>query len=518
MSSVTPEVAVASGRPWLAWSIVAAFAAAWLLPLSRTWQLAPDLGHAWVVPFLMAYLWWERWDERPPAVVGHTTRIRWWLWAAVLVAVHASLRLFLTPFPVWPAALALFTGTVVLTALTAAWLLGGRAGLRWLGGPLILVVSVLPMPTVFDLKVIGPLREAMATLAAEACNLLGRPAMASGTSVRLANGWVGIDEACGGIRSLQACVMIALFFGEWYRFSGLRRFALVLVGCAAALAGNGSRVIFLSLRARDGAAAVAASHDLAGWLAMGTSVLLTGWLAWRWAGSRLPEQRRMPRPASAGASAALRWAAVVGTCFLVSESAVRLWFARGERVRRDVPQWVARLPTERATFRREPLPEPARELLGPDTFVAGTWPLGRDVYAFAYYIEWHEGQKARTVPFLHNPTVCLPFAGCELMETLPSLPVAWSHGEIPFFAYRFRRLGEQTLVAFTIWDPSRGQLLAASDIASWRTWFSRQWTEVRAARKDQPAQLFAVSIPWDEEAPARMQQLLSSLIQPADAR
>ena len=36
-----------------------------------------------------------------------------------------------------------------------------------------------------------------------------------GTSVRLGNGWVGVDDACGGIRSLQACVMIGLFFGEW---------------------------------------------------------------------------------------------------------------------------------------------------------------------------------------------------------------------------------------------------------------------------------------------------------------
>lgn len=500
----------------LPWCVAGSLAAAWLLPLSRAWEIAPDLGHAWVAPLLIAYLYWERWDERPSPRATPPLRASWWLLATALVAAHGALRVFLTPFPVWPAVLGAFTATLAAAALAGSWLLGGRAALRWIAGPLILVLAVLPAPTFIDLHVIGPLRTLMAGLAAEICNLLGRPAMASGTSVRLAQSWVGIDEACGGIRSLQACLMIALFFGEWYRFALARRLALVIAGGAAALFGNGARVIFLSLRADAGAGAVETAHDLAGWLAMGTSVLLTGWLAWRWAGYRLPQQHRAPRRApAADGGAAWRWAAIVVGCFLGSEITVRLWYARGAVARANVPQWVAQLPTERPTFRREPVSAPAREMLAPDEFVAGSWPLGRDRLASAYYIEWHRGQTARTAPFLHNPTVCLPFSGCELVQTLPPIPVTWSGGEIPFFAYKFRRLGEHILVAFTVWDPSRGRILTASDTNRWLDWFMWRWTEVRDARQHQPAQLLAVSIPWEEDAPAELHALLTRLVRPA---
>lgn len=515
--TVTPPRGPSSPLPFL---IALGLAAAWLLPLSRTWQIAPDLGHAWVAPLLMAYLYWERWDERPTLVARSAPAAPWWALAAALVLLHAAVRVFLTPFPLWPAPLVLLTTILAATALAAAALVAGRPGVRWLAGPLILVLAVLPAPTFVDLRLIGPLRAHLATLAAELCNLLGHPAIASGTSVRLAHNWVGIDEACGGIRSLQACLMIALFFGEWYRFSLLRRLALVLAGVAAALLGNGLRVLFLSLRADAGAAAVEASHDLAGWLAMGASLLLTGLLAARWAGWRLPSQSAPPRLPRLAAPAApgWRWALVVVSGFLISEAAVRLWFARGAESRADIPQWTARLPVKQPGFRPEPLSSAAREMLGPDAFLAGTWPLERDRSAAAYYIEWHRGQSARTAPFLHNPTVCLPMSGCELVQTLPPLAVPSPAGELPFHAYKFRRLGEHILVAFTVWDPSRGQPLASGTVASFSSWFGARWSDVRAAREHQPAQLLAVSIPWHEDAPAQLRQLLGSIVQAAPSR
>lgn len=510
-----PPLPASSLRTALPLLTAAVLTGAWLLPLSRTWSIAPDLGHAWLAPVLMAYLYWERWDERPATIAREKISPALWLLAGALFLAHALSRVFLTPFPVWPAALVLFTATIASTAVTTAALTGGRAAARWLAGPLILVIAVLPAPTFIDLHLIGPLRAQLAALAAEICNLLGRPALASGTSVRLANSWVGIDEACGGIRSLQACLLIALFFGEWHRFTFLRRLALVAAGIAAALLGNAARVVFLSVRADAGAAAVESSHDLAGWLAMTASLVLTGLLAARWAGWRLPAQRRLPRPLAAPRTPAWRWAAVVVSGFLISEVAVRGWFARGSSSRASIPQWTVRLPTHLATFRPEPLSEPAREMLGPDHFVAGMWPLDRDRQAAAYYIEWLRGQTARTAPFLHNPTVCLPMSGCELVETLPTLTLRSPAGEIPFRAFKFRRLGEHLLVAFTVWDPSRGTSLASSTGTSTGRWLAERWSDVRDAREHQPAQMLAVSIPWHVAAPAEMIELLSTLTRPA---
>lgn len=484
----------------------------WLSPVVVSWHDSADLGHAWAVPLLMGYLWWERWGERPATLARAAVPAGWWVLVVILAVVELPLRLLLTPFPLWPAVLALFTALAAAVALGAAWLAAGRAGLRWLAGPLLLLVSALPAPSVVESAVIIPLREVMAGLAAEISNLAGHPAVAVGTSVRLATGWVGIDEACGGIRSLQACFMIGLFFGEWYRFSLGRRVVLAGLGVLAALLGNFGRVIFLSLRANAGMDAVHAAHDTAGWVAMGLSLLLTGWLACHWAGYRWPQQRILARPATMP-SPARWWLAAVVLLFAVNEAGTRWWFARGEAARVVIPQWTASLPEKHWSFQPSPLTETARDMLRPDVYRAGSWRTGSDTRAWAYYVEWHRGQVARFLPFLHNPTVCLPLSGCELVGTLEHIKVRWAGGEIEFFAYKFRRLQEDMLVAFTIWDPSRGQPLQAMEkTGSANAWWRQQWKEVTEARQNQPAQLLTVSISWEDHAPEKMQTLLEQVI------
>ncbi len=442
----------------------------------------------------MLYLWWERWDERPAAVSLSTLSGRWWLIAVSLIFAQIPLRLLLTPYPLWPALTALHTAAMAAGALGAAWLWAGKPGVRWIGGPLLLTVSTLPVPASIETTMIGPLREAMASLTAEISNLAGQPALASGTSVRLASGWVGVDQACGGIRSLQACVMIALFFGEWYRFDWGRRAKLVAVGAVAALAGNLARVLYLSFTAGSGGQdAVDTAHDLAGWSAMLGSLALTAWLACRWAGYRLPKQRHQSnvRGSSAGA---LRWFAVVTVGVALAETGSHVWYWRGQQATASVPRWTAQLPTDGPSYQVAPLSTAAREMLRPDAFAAGSWRQGELTLA-AYYVEWRRGQAARSIPFLHNPTVCLPMSGCELIDALPPLDVRWALGTIRFHVYRFRRIGEDFIVAFTIWDPTRGApLIRAEEEASWRDTWRTRWREVRSARKHQPAQLLTVSI------------------------
>jgi exosortase len=423
--------------------------------------------------------------------------------------------LFLTPYPVWPAMLVLCTAAIVAAAVSGARLLGGAMAARWLAGPFVLLLPTFPVPTLAEKSVVQPLREAIAQVAAEISNLAGRPAIASGTSVRLANTWVGIDEACGGIRSLQACLMIALFFGEWYRFSWGRRLALVAVGLGAAIGGNAVRVIFLSLRASAGVEALAAAHDYAGWIAMLASLALTGWMAWRWGGRRLPAARAAGPGERRVAPAAWAWVALVAAGFLFTETGVRLWYARGASRRAEIARWQPRFPSSSPDYRAEPLAEPAREMLRPDEFVAGSWPMPGGGRAGAYYVGWRGGQVARTAPFFHNPTVCMPMAGCELQARLPDFEVRWEGGVIPFFAYRFRRAGETLAVAFTVWDPAAGRPLASTHAPTWRSWMARQWEDVREARENQPAQLLAVSLPWSEDAGEQMRETLARLIEPA---
>jgi exosortase len=478
----------------------AVWAALLIAPLSAAWTLDPDLGHGWAAPFLIGYLFWERWSERPglrrPIELGWI----WWLGAAGLAAAALPLQLLLEPYPLWPALLWVYAALIVGAGLAATARLAGREGMLWVGGPLIVLAGALPWSASLAQDVIFPVREGIAAIAAEACNLLGRPALASGTTVRLAAGWVGIDEACGGVRSLQATVMIALFFGQWFRLPWRRRAALVGIGGFAALLGNFLRILFLALEAARGSAAFSAAHEAAGWAALAFSLAATGAAAWGWGrhdSSPDPFSGPPAKSAAVGGSPGQAgiWLWVVAGLFFLDEAAVRVWYARGSAAAVQVPHWTARFPESRLSFRPAPLDQISREMLRPDYYVAGSWADGGDLALSAYYIEWRKGSIARFIPFLHNPTVCLPMAGCELVESLGVIPVRWSGGEMPFHGYIFRQAGQELAVAFVVWDTARNRPLEKPDrFFSWSDWLRSQWAAVREGRRNQPAQLLSIAI------------------------
>jgi hypothetical protein len=61
-------------------------------------------------------------------------------------------------------------------------------------------------------------------------NLFHISAVQHGNVIEVKTGLLGIDEACSGIRSLQATLMVSLFLGELYRAATLRRVVLIVCG------------------------------------------------------------------------------------------------------------------------------------------------------------------------------------------------------------------------------------------------------------------------------------------------
>lgn len=488
-----------------------------LVPLSVAWKLSPDAGHGWAVPLLMGYIYWDRWNERP-AVRPGVGRVPLWAWLTLGAAVAGAfgLRLFLEPFPLWPALLATYVllcaGVVALTA----WMAGGKAWLIWTARPMIVLLAGLLWPGIVQREFIQPVREVLALVAAELLNLAGKPAIAVGTSLKLGTGWVGVDEACGGIRSLQAAVMIALFAGELVRLGWLRRAALLVVGVIAALIGNMGRTLFLSWQAAHSDDALAAAHDPAGWIALALTMAGVGGMAWWWTRKQPTPglaPTRVREPDTATTRPILVWLTVWMVCLFGAEVGTRWWFNRGAKMRETLPQWAVRLPTEMAGFRKEPLPDLSKELLTPDHFEAASWRDEQGHLRSAYYIEWHAGQAARYVPFLHNPTTCLPLAGCEMLNALGELEVKVGDLTLPFLGYRFRRGGEEFRVFFAIWDTSRGTALASAEADKvLKDWWKHQLRDVIEARRDQPAQLFTLAVHGDASEEEVSRTLASLLV------
>lgn len=110
-----------------------------------------------------------------------------------------------------------------------SWALAGQViGFRLLGGgalgptrlaqcvfPVCLFLVAVPWPYGIEHPVIQGLTRMDTALTIEILGWIGIPAMQHGNVIELTTGSVGIDKACSGIRSLQATLMLSLFFGEF---------------------------------------------------------------------------------------------------------------------------------------------------------------------------------------------------------------------------------------------------------------------------------------------------------------
>ena len=102
-----------------------------------------------------------------------------------LLAALVPLRLLLTPFPLWPAVLWAHTLLLVVAAGLLMALHRGIAGIRWLVAPLVVLLGVIPWPSIVEQNLILPLRESIAILVTELSNLIGKVERAGYTLVAI---------------------------------------------------------------------------------------------------------------------------------------------------------------------------------------------------------------------------------------------------------------------------------------------------------------------------------------------
>ena len=82
--------------------------------------------------------------------------------------------------------------------------------------PLLFFLVSVPWPTLIEYPLIQTLTRMDVSATCDLVGWFGIPAVPHGNVIEVATGMVGIDEACSGIRSFQASLMISLFLGEYY--------------------------------------------------------------------------------------------------------------------------------------------------------------------------------------------------------------------------------------------------------------------------------------------------------------
>ena len=242
------------------------FGALWFLlikNLSLYWATDPQYSFGWFGPLLCAYLVLTRWLSRPATEPASWIAAKWVFWIAALTFLPTWL--VEQPNPDWRGLSWFLALEVVILTLCAIYFVGGRPWLRHFAFSICFILTTLPWPGGLEAFLIQGLMQVVAWVTVGLLNLFHIAALQHGNLIEVKSGLLGIDEACSGVRSLQASVMVSFFLGELYRASFRRRTLFLLAGILIAFFCNVGRTFFLSwTAASQGIESVPKWHDWAG--------------------------------------------------------------------------------------------------------------------------------------------------------------------------------------------------------------------------------------------------------------
>lgn len=450
---VAPPVRPATRHEIAVWTAVVALVGAMVARWWPAWSAAPEQAYGWIVPLLALGLGWERWACRPNPHAPMRTAFAWTLCLAGLVVLPALLTI-LTANPLWPLAQWLTVGIALTAALAGVVAWAGWAYARHFAFAIAFVATALTWPTAVTNWLIPRLTGFNAELAAAAVSALGHPAVVRGAVIELANGFVGVDEACSGVRSLQTVWMVGWFLGEFFGLNVIRRVRLVVVGLLIAMLTNWLRTTALTwIAAVHGVTASAQWHDRVGAVELVVTLLLVVLVAWR---TRRSEQGQPPPvPCGAAIDAGARangrtvaWVLAVGA--LAAIAVPEAWYHWHEvRFRAKPVAWDLVRPD--AAWQNIELSPRLREILKASAATGFTHPSGRRPW-YAYLVRWNDDVERATAAELHDPTICLPASGVAFVPTSTRATVTIDGTLLEFSVGRCLVDGAMTWVFYAHWD------------------------------------------------------------------
>jgi exosortase len=480
------------------------------------WSFNPQYGYGWSVPLLTVYLLWQRWTRRPPAAPPHERTVPFAL-IILSTLLFFPLRIIAQGNPDWRLVGWTLALSSVVTSLSFAFLTGGLPWLRHFAFPLCFFLIAVPWPVHFEQIVIQDLMRTVSAINVAFLNVAGVPALQHGNVIEIGNGFVGIEEACSGVRSFQATLMISLFLGEFYTFSIARRLLLVVAGALLAFICNLVRTgLLVWLTAVRGTSALEAWHDPAG------MTILLICLFGLWLFSLLIRRQIAPALSPIQTKidnhfSALSFASSLFLCLALwivfAEAAVQVWY-RAHRQPVANTHWQVQWPTSENTFRAMPIPAETKSLLHYDQGSAGMWKTEGRPWMM-YFFRWAPGRTAGLSVKIHRPEICLPATGMTLNHDGGGRLLTINGVDLFVHSYRFDDRGEPLHVLYCYGDVRSpdGKVLGAEQ---------EDWTaggRMRAAFKGRPEigavlELAAWGYRDDAEAYEVMQKELQKFVRP----
>ena len=482
--------------------------------LKSEWSVNPQYAYGWTVPFVALYLIWKRWSERP-APSPPSSRMLPLAIIALCALLFFPIRFVSEANPDWRLISWVITGLAVAISMCVLFLAGGRPWLRYFAFPFLFFLVAVPWPVRIEQTVIQGLMRAVTGINVSLLNIFGVPALQHGNVIEVGSGLIGIEEACSGVRSLQATFMISLFLGELYSFTIARRLLLVGAGALLAFICNLVRTALLVwIGAKSGTHAIEAWHDPAG-LTILLVCLFGLWLLSlimrRQSNATLPEPSIDNRNARAHLPLALF--ASLAVWFLFVEASTQVWY-RTHQSPLAGSRWTIGWPTSESRYEAVPVTPEAQSLLRYDDGGGATWDAADGHRWMIYFFRWLPGRTAALFVKVHRPDICLPASGLTMNRDNGIRFIEVNGVNLPIRSYRFDDRGESLHVFYCYWDARASYENATAAEAE-------DWTvrgRLRAAwqgRREIGAQMLEVVV-WgyeqDPEADQALQRQLAQLI------
>jgi exosortase len=224
-----------------------------LASLVRQWASDENYSHGFLVaPFALFVVWRARGVLRSLPTRPHPAGLAVVVFGILLFAVgRFGAELFLTRVSL----LVVIAGSVLY--------LWGAAHVRHLAFALVLLLLVIPLPSLVLNRVSFPLQLLASRTAETALSAAGVPVLREGNVLVLPHGALEVAQACSGIRSLSSLIAIALMMARPGRRALFAALAVpvAVVANAVRVAGTGLAAAWLGPWAAEGF-----FHTFSGWL------------------------------------------------------------------------------------------------------------------------------------------------------------------------------------------------------------------------------------------------------------
>ncbi len=481
--------------------------------LKAEWWLNPQYNYGLIVPLLALYLFWKRWRNRSiPAPPGATA------FPIALIflcgALFLPIRFLAEANPDWRLLSWVLALVAVAISLLFLYLVGGRVWVRHFAFPVLFFLVAVPWPVRIEQVVIQDLMRIVTAINVTVLQLAAVPALQHGNVIEVGTGFIGIEEACSGVRSLQATLMISLFLGELYYFTVSRRLILIVIGALLAFVCNVVRTaILVWAGTTSGPKSIEAWHDPAG------LTILIVCLFGLWIASLIMMRRGTTAPIARSIETQrtpIRFnfylLSALAVWLLLVETGVQIWYRPHPTLISS--RWVVRWPESESNYKQVPIAPAAETLLRYNEGGGAAWegPDGRQW--MMYFFRWLPGRTAARFIKVHRPDICLPASG-RTMERDNGLRILAVNGvKLPVRSYRFDDRGVPLHVFYCYWDArSSYENVAAAESEDWSA-----RGRIRAAlqrRREIGAQMLEIVV-WgyqdDAEASEALARELSQVI------